>query len=116
MKIIALLLIPMLALLSACASAPDQVAASYVSPTGYSGMSCNALNIEAHNVAQRLTVATGQQSKAASSDAALTAVSLILFWPAAFFISGDSATSAELARLKGETEAIRSAATRKGCK
>ena len=104
------------AMLSACASQPDQIAASYVSPTGYSGMSCNALNIEAHNVAQRLAVATGQQSKAASNDAAMTAVTLVLFWPAVFFIDGDKGTAAKLGRLKGESEAIQSAAVRRGCK
>jgi len=104
------------ALLSACASQPQDIAAAYVSPTGYSGMSCNALNIEAQRVNQRLAVATGQQSKAASNDAAMTAVTLVLFWPAVFFIDGDNATAAELSRLKGEAAAIQSAAVRKGCK
>jgi hypothetical protein len=41
-------------------------------------------------------------------------VSLILFWPAAFFIKGDDA-SPELARLKGTAEAINRAAVHKGC-
>lgn len=104
------------ALLAGCASAPDQIAAAYVSPTAYSGMSCQALNTEARNVSQRLAVATGQQEKAAGNDAAMTAVSLILFWPAAFFIGGDKTIAAELARLKGEAEAIHTAAVRKGCK
>jgi len=104
------------ALLSACASQPQDIAAAYVSPTGYSGMSCNALNIEAQRVNQRLAVATGQQSKAASNDAAMTAVTLVLFWPAVFFLNGDKGTAAELGRLKGEAEAIQSAAVRKGCK
>jgi hypothetical protein len=44
----------------------------------------------------------------------LTAVSLILFWPAAFFINGDDA-SPELARIKGTAEAINRTAVRKGC-
>jgi hypothetical protein len=104
------------ATLAGCASQPQDVAAAYVSPTVYSGMSCKNLNVEAQRVNQRLSVATGQQSKAASNDAALTAVTLVLFWPAAFFIGGDKATAAELGRLKGESEAIQSAAVRKGCR
>lgn len=103
------------ALLAGCASAPDQIAASYVSPAAYNGMTCQALNNEARAVNQRLVVATGQQEKAAGNDAAMTAVSLILFWPAALFISGDKATAAELARLKGEAHAIQSAAVNRGC-
>ena len=78
-------------------------------------MSCGAMNAEAGRINQRLAIATGQQEKAASNDAAMTAVSLILFWPAAFFISGDKSTAADLSRLKGEAEAVRSAAMQRGC-
>lgn len=100
--------------LSACATAPEAVAPSYVSTTAYSGMSCRALNAEAQNVSRALAAATGRQQQAASNDAAMTAVSLILFWPAAFFIKGDDAAP-ELARIKGEAQAINAAAKAKGC-
>jgi uncharacterized protein YcfL len=103
------------ATLAGCASQPQNIAATYVSPTAYSDMSCKTLNAEAQRVNQRLSVATGQQSKSAKNDAALTAVTLILFWPAVFFIGGDKGTAAELSRLKGEAEAIQSAAVRRGC-
>lgn len=103
------------ATVAGCAQQPDQVQAAFVSPTGYSGMSCAQLNAEARTINQRLTTATAAQQSAASSDAAMTAVALVLFWPAAFAIQGDKGSTAELSRLKGEAAAVQSAATRKGC-
>jgi hypothetical protein len=46
---------------------------------------------------------------------ALTAATIIIFWPAAFFIQGDRQTAAEVARLKGEMEALESASIKKNC-
>ena len=101
--------------IAGCASQPDQIAAAYVSPTAYQGMSCGSLNAEAQRVNARLVQTTGQQQKAANTDAAVTAVALVLFWPAAFFIAGKD-SSAELARLKGEADGIQAAAIRAGCR
>ncbi len=36
-------------------------------------------------------------------------------WPAAFFVKGDGPAAAELARLKGEFEAIEQASIQKNC-
>jgi hypothetical protein len=44
-----------------------------------------------------------------------TTAAVIIFWPAAFFIGGDKQNAAELARLKGEMEAIEQASIRKNC-
>lgn len=100
--------------LSACATAPENVAASYVSPQRFDGMSCRQLNAEAQRINSALASATGRQQQAASNDAAMTAVSLILFWPAAFFIQGDD-NAGELSRLKGEAEALTATAQARGC-
>jgi hypothetical protein len=100
--------------ISACATEPSAVAPTYVSANAYSDYSCSQLNSEAEIVSSQLTAATGRQQAAADNDATMTAVSLILFWPAAFFIKGDDA-SPELARLKGTAEAINRAAVQKGC-
>jgi hypothetical protein len=99
---------------SACASEPGAIAPAYVSANAFSDYSCSQLNTEAEIVSGQLVAATGRQQDAADNDAALTAVSLILFWPAAFFINGDDA-SPELARIKGTAEAINRTAVRKGC-
>jgi len=100
--------------LSACATAPDQIAANDVSPTQYSGMSCSQLNGEAQRINSRLATATGQQDQQANNDAAVTAVALILFWPAAFFIGGNDQEPA-IAQMRGEAEAIQAAALSRGC-
>jgi hypothetical protein len=103
-----------LAALAGCATAPDQIAASYVSPTAFAGMSCAALNVEAQRLNAKLASATGEQAQQADNDAAMTAVALILFWPAAFFIGGDDQAPA-IAQMRGEAEAIRAAARARGC-
>ena len=103
-----------LATMAGCATSPDKIAASYVSPTAFAGMSCAALNIEAQRVNARLTTATGQQTEQANNDAAMTAVALLLFWPAAIFIGGDSQAPA-IAQMRGEASAIQAAALTRGC-
>lgn len=114
MKILLPIALAASTVLSACATAPEAVSASYVSPAQFNGMSCRQLNAEAQRINAALATATGKQAQAASSDAAMTAVSLILFWPAAFFIKGDD-NAPELARIKGEAQAITAAAQSRGC-
>jgi hypothetical protein len=58
---------------------------------------------------------TGQQNKRATGDAVAMGVGLILFWPALFFIKGNDAQEAELARVKGEMEAVQKASIAKQC-
>lgn len=100
--------------LAACAPDPSTVAPAYISPTAYAGLSCDALNAEAARLASRVSQVTGEQQQAASADAAMTALSLVLFWPAVFWIGTDD-RSDELARLRGEAEALRLAALQRGC-
>ena len=113
MKTITFTLVAALAL-SGCATAPDQIATAYVSPTAYSGQTCGQLNAEAQQINARLASATGQQAAQASNDATMTAVALILFWPALFFIGGNDQALA-IAQMRGEAEAVRAAAIARGC-
>ncbi|MCF4099783.1 hypothetical protein [Maritalea mediterranea] len=101
--------------LAGCASAPKDIEAAYVSPVPYQSMSCNQLRTEAEAVSARAQNAAGVQKKKANNDAAATAVSLVLFWPAAFLIKGDSAAAAEVSRLKGEMNAIETVSRQKNC-
>ena len=55
------------------------------------------------------------QDRKAANDSAVTAVSLVLFWPAAFMIRGNGESAAELGRLKGEMQAIEQANIQKNC-
>ncbi len=51
----------------------------------------------------------------ASADESVTAVSAILFWPAAFALGGNQAQETEYARLKGEFDAVQQAGIEKNC-
>ena len=102
-------------ILTACATPPKDIAPSYVSTGLYENLSCVQLRAEAEAVSARAAQAYGAQDKARSQDAAMTGVSLILFWPAAFFLKGDGATAAEVARLKGEMQAIEQVNRVKNC-
>ncbi|WP_195759850.1 hypothetical protein [Paracoccus sp. S-4012] len=101
--------------LAGCADQSDQIAPSYVSPSMFTAMNCQQLGDEAHRVSSRASHAIAEQDRRASNDATATAISLILFWPAAFFIKGDGQSAAEVARLKGEMQAIEHANTARNC-
>ena len=103
-------------LLSACASSSDKISASYVSPVVYQNYTCEQLAEEGQRVSQQAAIASGQQDKARKNDAVATTVGVVLFWPALFFIDGDGPKAAELARLKGEMDAIETASIQKKCR
>jgi hypothetical protein len=98
-----------------CASSSNEIAASYVSPVTYESWTCVQLREEAVRLSSRAAQAAGVQDDKASGDAALTAVAVVLFWPAAFALSGDGQLAAELGRLRGEMDAVEQASIRKNC-
>ncbi len=104
----------LVAILSGCASKSEEIVASYVSPMQYQSYSCSQLAQENNRIASRLNQMTAAQDSRASDDAVATGVAIVLFWPAAFFIQGDD-MEPEIARLKGEYEAIEQAANRQTC-
>jgi hypothetical protein len=98
-----------------CASRSDDVAAAYVSPMAYQGYGCRELSVEAQRVSSAAAAAAGMQDSQRTKDAVATGAALVVFWPAAFFIGGDNAKTAELARLKGQMQAIEDASVQKKC-
>lgn len=101
--------------LAGCAQKAEDVTATYISPMAYQSYSCKQIAQEASRVSGRVGELSGVQNKKASDDAVATGIALVVFWPAAFFIKGDKQTAAELARLKGELEALEQASIRKKC-
>jgi hypothetical protein len=101
--------------LGGCASSSDQVTATYVSPMQYESWKCPQLAEEAQRISQRAAIAAGAQDKQRTNDQIATAAAIVIFWPAAFFVGGDKQNAAELARLKGEMDAIEQASIRKNC-
>jgi hypothetical protein len=102
------------AFLGACASSSDKITASYVSPLQYQGYNCNQIQMELMRVNRKVLEVTGKQDAEADKDAVAMGVGLILFWPALFFLIGEDKKE-ELARLKGEYEALEQAAIMKEC-
>lgn len=102
-------------ILTACATAGKDVASTYVSPMQYANYDCDQLRQESQRIGGRVNQLTGRLDEAASNDKAIMGVGLVLFWPALFALGGTKQQEAELARLKGEYDAVQATATSKKC-
>lgn len=110
--------LPLLAILclTACATAPDKIAAADVSPLQYQGYSCKQIGAELGRIEKKVNTLYYKLDKTASNDNAQMGVGLILFWPTLFFLEGgDGAEAAEYARMKGEIDALESVSIQKNC-
>jgi hypothetical protein len=103
------------ALLAGCASNADSIKAAYVSPMSYQQYNCTQIGAEAERLSRRVSEVSGAQNQKATNDAVVTGVALVVFWPAAFMLSGDGPTAAELSRLKGEMETLEQVSIQKSC-
>jgi hypothetical protein len=99
-----------------CASSPDKIQTSYVSPLLYKDYDCDQVLGELERVSRRANEMRGSLQKTANNDNAQMAVGMVLFWPALFFLEGgDGPEAAEYARLRGENEALEKVAIQKKC-
>ena len=101
-------------LLSGCSSPPEQISASYVSPIHYQSFNCDQLSAEISRINEQVIEVSAMQQADVSQDAVATSVGMVVFWPALFFFAGSDHAD-ELARLKGEYEAITTVAVEKQC-
>lgn len=104
-----------LAVLSGCATSSKDIAGIYVSPIQYQSFDCDQLAAESQRLTTRVQQLGGRLDEASSNDKAITAAGAILFWPALFALGGTKQQEAEYARLKGEADALQSAAIAKKC-
>ena len=95
-----------------CSNSSKDIVAIYVSPEQYSNLDCDQIRAEMQRVAGKVRSITGQLDK--NADKVVTGVSLILFWPAVFFLGGTKEEEAEYARLKGE-DALEQASILRKC-
>ena len=98
-----------------CATHPDDIQSTYVSPSLYARWTCEELVEERTRVASRVNQVTGLQSEAATGDAVFMTVGLVIFWPALLGLAATDDHEQELARLRGEYEAIDQSMTRNRC-
>lgn len=102
------------AMVTGCATSPGKIKSTYVSPIEYSHLDCDQLQRELVRVNRRLSEVAGSQKKESTKDAVALGVGLVVFWPALFFMLGDDQKE-EISRLKGQYEALETAAIEKKC-
>jgi hypothetical protein len=95
---------------SACAKSPESIAPSYVSEVGFQSWNCNQLGEESNRLSAALSRASAQQENARTNDT----VGVLLIGLPVSSLSGDN-IAPEIARLKGETEAVRKVSINKSC-
>ncbi len=98
------------ALLTACATRPESISASYISHEKYMGQDCAHLAQSQADARNELAKVSAMQDSKANMDAATVFLALI---PASK-LSGDHA--GDVAKWKGELEAIDTALVKTGCK
>lgn len=101
--------------MSACASHTHEIAPAYISPIEYEDYSCKQIKAEIARVSRRAQQVAADVNKNADGDSTAMGVGLILFWPALFFIDGDSPQAQEYAELKGRFIALEDAGIQKEC-
>ena len=109
-KLFTLSCISSLIFASGCATRPESIPASYVSHEKYIGNSCIELATNMGDARANLDKFSAMQNSKANVDAATVFFVLI---PASK-LTGDSA--ADVAKYKGEVEAIETAQVKNGCK
>ena len=103
-------------LLFGCATAPEKLGTTYVSPLQYKDYTCDQIGMEMQRVSRKVAELRGTLDKDASNDAAQMGIGLILFWPALFFLEGgDGVNASQYSHLKGEFEALEQVAIQKDC-
>lgn len=103
-------------LMLGCASNPDNISTAYVSPLKYKNHDCDQVAMEMDEVSRRTTDLYFSLKKKSDNDSAQMGIGLVLFWPTLFFLEGgDGPEATEYSRLKGEYEALHTAAVDKKC-
>jgi hypothetical protein len=106
----AFILVAFVISLSGCAKSPESISASYVSDISYKPLSCQDLGVEFARFDAALTQASNQQEKARENDT----IGILLIGVPVSSLSGDG-VAPEVARLKGEIEAINRVSSQKRC-
>lgn len=96
--------------LGACAKHPDAIAATYVSHASYRGLGCNELAQENMRLGSVLGRASTQQENARTNDV----LGILFIGVPVSTLSGDN-IAPEIARLKGEQEALNRRMLENGC-
>lgn len=102
-------------MLTSCAKHTHELPTAYVSPLTYKSYDCSQVSEEMVRVGNKAHEIAYQVNSNAKNDEVAMGVGLVLFWPALFFMEGDSPQAHEYTKLKGEYEALEKAAIEKKC-
>lgn len=105
------------AMIAGCSGAKkaSEVTPAYVSTTTYTSLSCSQLNTEAENIRRMIPALEGAVDKHREQQTGVEVVTWVLFWPAAFLLDKGEAQSSQLARARGELEAVNLAIRQNKC-
>ncbi|MEJ2180627.1 MAG: metal ABC transporter ATP-binding protein [Gammaproteobacteria bacterium] len=99
-----------------CATQPEELPTTYVSPTKYKSHDCEQVAVEMGEVSRKTAQLYQSLDTKADNDAAQLGVGLIIFWPMLFALEGgDGPDAVEYSNLKGEYEALKTASVSKEC-
>ena len=104
-----------LSLVVGCSTSSKDIVPTYISPLQYSDYDCEQLKTEIIRINTRVNTISGKLDKNRESDNVTTGVTMLLFWPAVFFLGGTKEQEAEFARLKGESQAVEQVSIQKKC-
>lgn len=97
--------------LAGCATSPSKIEAAYVSPLKYRNLSCDEVAIEQAAVETKAAALHKRLKRKADTDTFEMTAGLVLVWPMLFFLEGgDGPEATEYAQLKGERDALATAA------
>ena len=116
MRILSLATLSAAVLVTGCASNPDSINATFVSPLKYANYDCNQIAQEMGYLEQRTNVLYQNLQRKRTNDNWAMGVGMVLFWPALFALDGgDGPEATEYAQVKGEYEALRQNSVEKSC-
>jgi len=103
------------ALLGGCASRAVDVRPAAADPAEFVDWSCDRIDDELDTVQQRAADVAYAVDERAGNNILALGVGMTVFWPALLAMRPDGLEAAELARLKGRFEALRTASVYKRC-
>lgn len=94
------------ALVSGCAQQPSKIAAAEVNRSAFIASSCRTLSSHLYSVETKLGQLSAAQKAEADKDAAWVAGGALLFFPAMAVAAAGEDHAGEIAKLKGQKNAI----------
>lgn len=112
-----LALLALALIFSGCSSAPksSEVSAAYIPITQYGNHTCEQLVAEAEAVRRSIPGLEAAVDAHRSNQTGVEVVTWVLFWPAAFALDKGEQSSSQLAKAKGELQAIQVALMTNKC-